>query len=53
MQMLFDLIQVTDIPQQIYVTEIQKMVKWQKVEALYETYGKRGNITVEKCPYCN
>jgi len=28
-------------------------VKWQKVEALYETYGKRGNITVEKCPYCD
>lgn len=52
MQMLFGLIKVTDVPQQIWVHEIQKMLKWQKVERLYETYEKRGNITVEKCPHC-
>lgn len=48
---LFGQIEVADVPQQIWVHEIDKMQTWQKIQRMVNKYEQKG-FTVDKCPHC-
>jgi len=49
---LFGQIEVVDVPQQIWVHEMDKMQDWQKIERLVNRFQEKG-FTVDKCPHCD
>lgn len=48
---LFGLVEVIDVPQQIWVHEIDKMQTWFKVMGFWQQYKEKG-FTVDECPHC-